>query len=44
MITSADLYLESTMRIDANDTDPILRKYASNIKDFGYLTSAFDDY
>ena len=41
MITSADLYIEKEKGIDANLTDPILRKYAPNIKDFGYLSSTF---
>ena len=32
------------MKIDANLTDPVLRKYASSIKDFGYLSENFNAY
>ena len=39
MVTSADLYIEHSKGIDANLTDPVLRKYAPEIKDFGYLSS-----
>ena len=43
-LTSCDIMLDSTMNINATLTDPILRLYKDQIKDFGYETDNINDY
>ena len=43
-LTSCDIMLDSNMKINATLTDPILRLYKDQIKDFGYETNNINDY
>ena len=43
-LTSCDIMLDSNMKINATLTDPILKLYKDQIKDFGYETNNINDY
>ena len=43
-ITGPDIYCNEDMKIFANETDPVLRKYKDYIKDFGYMSNDANEY
>ena len=44
LIESADLILDKYMGVNPKKTDPILKKYKDDIKDFGYMSSVLEHY